>query len=60
MKSKPGCSTCFVSPGAKFEFEIDIMDLFARDGVGIRYGMVAIDNFINIAEVIPITNRQPT
>ena len=62
MKSKPGGSNSFVSPGAKFEFEfeIDIMDILARDGVRIRYGMVAIDNFIKVAEVIPINNRQPT
>ena len=60
MRSKPRGSNSFVSPGAKFEFEIDIMDILARDGVGIRYGMVAIDNCIKIAEVIPIENRQPT
>ena len=42
VKSKPGGSNSFVSPGAKFEFEIDIMDTLARDGgEGIRYGMVA-------------------
>ena len=35
----------FVSPGAKFEFEIDIMDVLARDGDGNRYGLCAIDNF---------------
>ena len=61
MKTKPGGSTSFVSPGAKFEFEIDVMDILARDsGVGIRYGMVAIGNDTKIAEVIPIRNRQPT
>ena len=61
MKSKPGGSNSFVSSGAKFEFEIDIMDILARGGgEGIRYGMVAIGNFIKIAEVIPIENRQPT
>ena len=36
------------------------MDILARDGVGIRYGMVVIDNVTKIAEVIPIENRQPT
>ena len=60
VKSKPRGSNSFVSPGAKFEFEIDITDSLARDGVGIRYGMVAIDNFTKVAEVIPIENRQPT
>ena len=35
-----------LSPGAKYEFEIDIMDVLARDGGdGIRYGLCAIDNF---------------
>ena len=60
MKSKPGGSNSFVSPGAKFEFEIDIKDTLARDGgESVRYGMVAIDIFTKIAEVIPIENRQP-
>ena len=31
----------------------------ARDGVGIRYGFVAVDNFTKILKVIPIKNRQP-
>ena len=48
MKSKPRGSNSFVSPGAKFEFEIDIMDTLARDGgEGVRYAMVAICNFAN-------------
>ena len=51
----------FVSPGAKFEFEIDIMDVLARDSTGaFRYGLVAIDNFTKVADVIPIKNRQPS
>ena len=50
-----------VSPGAKFEFETDIMDVLARDGVdGIRYGLCAIDNFTKVASVIPIKNRSPS
>ena len=49
-----------MSPGAGFEFEIDIMDILARDGgESVRYGMAAIDNFTKVAEVIPIENRQP-
>ena len=60
VKTKPRGSNSFVSPGAKFEFEIDIMDILARDGVGIRYGMVAIDNFTKVAKITPIKNRQPT
>ena len=60
MKSKQGGNNSFVSPGAKFEFEIDIMYILARDGgEGVRYGMVAIGNCTKIAEVIPIENRQP-
>ena len=60
VKSKPRGSNSFVSPGAKFEFEIDIMDILARDGgEGVIYAMVAIGNFIKIAEVISIEHRQP-
>ena len=60
MKSKPRGSNSFVSPGAKFEVEIDIMCTLARDGdESVRYAMVAIDTFTKIAEVIPIENRQP-
>ena len=60
VKSEPRGSNSFVSPGARFEFEIDIMDSLARDGgEGVRYARAAIDNFTRIAEVIPIENRQP-
>ena len=44
VKSKSRGSNSFVSPGARFEFEINIMDMLARDGVGIRCGLAAIDN----------------
>ena len=50
----------FVSPGAKFEFEIDIMDVLARDGDGIRYGLCAIDDFTKMVSAIPINNRSPS
>ena len=54
------CNSC-VSPGAKHEFEIDIMDVLARDGGdGIRYGRCAIDNFSEMVSVIPIKNRSPS
>ena len=60
MKSKPGGSNSFVSPGVMFEFEIDIMGILARDGgESVRYAMVAVGNFTKIAEVTPIENRQP-
>ena len=50
----------FVSPGAKYEFETDIIDVLARDGGGIRYGLCAIDNFSKMVSVIPIENRSPS
>ena len=60
MKSKPKGSNSFVSPGAKFEFEIDLMDMKSTYVTSnTRYGLVAIDNFSKIAEVVPIKNRTP-
>ena len=50
----------FLSPGAKFEFEIDIMDVLAGDGDCIRYGLCAIDNFTKMVSVIPTKNRSPS
>ena len=51
----------FVSLGAKYEFEINIMGVLARDsGDGIRYGLCAIDNFTKMVSVIPIKNRPPS
>ena len=60
VKPKPRGSNSFVSPGAKFEFEMEMMYILARDGgEGVRYAMAAIDNVTKIAEVTPIENRQP-
>ena len=60
VKSKPKTYNSFVSPGANFEYEIDIMDIEAKGSTSdTRYGLVAIDNFTKIAEVIPIKNRTP-
>ena len=60
MKSKPKGSNSFVSPGAKFEFENDLMDMESTYVTSnTRYGLVAIDNFSKIAEAVPITNRTP-
>ena len=60
MKSKPKGSNSFVSPGAKFEFEVDIMGMESKDATtNTRYGLVAIDNFTKIAEVVPIKKRTP-
>ena len=60
VEYKPKSYNSFVSPGAKFEFEIDIMDMGSKDAVSnARYGLVAIDNFTKIAEVVAIKNRTP-
>ena len=49
-----------MSPGGSFDFNLDVMDVLARQGgSGVRYGLVAIDNFTEIAEVIPIKNKEP-
>ena len=51
----------FVSPGKDYEYEVDIIDVLARDGGdGIRYGFCAIDNFTKMVSVIPINNRKPS
>ena len=60
VKSKPRGSNSFVSPGAKFEFEIYIMDMESEGATSnTRYGLVAIDSFTKIAEVVPTKNRTP-
>ena len=51
----------FVSQGNNYEYEVDIVDVLARDGGdGIRYGLCAIDNFTKMVSVIPINNRKPS
>ena len=53
VKYKPKSYNSFVSPGANFEYEIDIVDIEANGSTSdTRYGLVAIDNFTKIAEVI--------
>ena len=60
VKLKPRGSNSFVSPGATFEYEIDIMDMESKDATSnTRYGLVAIDSFTKIAEAVPIRNRAP-
>ena len=50
-----------VSSGANFEYEVNIVDVLARDGDdGIRYGLCAIVNFTKMVNVIPINNRTPS
>ena len=57
---KPNTYNSFVSPGAKFEFEIDLMDIETKGATSTtRYGLVAIDNFTKIADVVPINNKTP-
>ena len=44
VKVKPRTYNSVVSPGSKFEFEIDTMDIEAQgDASNTRYGLVAID-----------------
>ena len=60
VKYKPKSYNSFVSPGANFEYEIDIMDIEAKGATSnTRYRLVAIDNFTKIAEVVAIKNRTP-
>ena len=60
VKYKPKSYNSFVSPGANFEYEIDIMDIEAKGATSnTRYGLVAVDNFTKIAEVVAIKNRTP-
>ena len=55
VKYKHKSYNSFVSPGANFEYDIDIMGIEAKGSTSdTRYGLVAIDNFTQIAEVIPI------
>ena len=49
-----------VSPGAKIEYETDIMDSESNDTASnTRYGLVAVDHFTKISEVTPINHRTP-
>ena len=60
VKSKPKTYNSCVSPGVKFDFEIDIMDMESKGATSnTRYGLVAIDNFTKSAEVAPIKDRTP-
>ena len=46
VKHKPKTYNSFASSGAKFEYEIDIMDMGSKGATSnTRYGLVAIDNF---------------
>ena len=47
-----------VSPGASFEYEVDLMGL-GTNVPEYRYGFIAVGNFTKMASVIPIENKQP-
>ena len=48
VKHNPKSYNSFVSSGAYFEYEIDIMDMESKGATSnTRYGLVAIDNFTN-------------
>ena len=60
VKVEPGTYNNFVSHGAKFEFEIGLVDIETKGASSnTRYGLVAIDNFIKIADVVSINNKTP-
>ena len=49
----------FVSPGPKFEFEMDLIDMTKKAGenAGYQYGWVTIDNFTKFAWVVPMKEK---
>ena len=49
----------FISPHALFEFEVDLIDLGTRidEKGGVRYGLVAIDNFTKFAWADPMEEK---
>ena len=49
----------FISPHPLFEFELDIIDLGTKIDKkgGIRYGLVAIDNFTKFAWAVPVKEK---
>ena len=60
VKVKPNTYNSFVSPGAEFEFEIDLMGIETKGATSnTRCGLVAIGNFTKIADVVPINNKTP-
>ena len=49
VKYKPKPYNSFVSPGANFEYEIDTMDIEAKEATSdTRYGLAPIDNFTKL------------
>ena len=47
----------FVSPGAKYEYEVDLMDMGTKVKP-MRYGLVCVDNFTKMASVIPVKKNK--
>ena len=60
VKVKPNTYNSCVSPGAQFEFEIDLMDIDTKGATSnTRYGLVAIGTFTKNADVVPISHKTP-
>ena len=60
VKSKTKSYNSCVSPGANFEYEIDLMDIESKGATSnTRYGLIAIDNFTKVLSVAPIKNKTP-
>ena len=60
VKVKPNTANSCVSPGAKFESEIDLMNIETKGATSnTRYGLVAIGNLIKITDVVSINNKTP-
>ena len=60
VKVRPKTYNSFVSPGVKFEFEIVLMGIEAKGATAnTRYGLVAIEYFTKIVDVVPIKNKTP-
>ena len=57
---KPNTYNSCVTHAAKFDVEIDLMDIESKGATSnTRCGLVAIDDFTKIAEVVPIINKSP-
>ena len=58
VTTRPETLNSFVSPGARNDFEIDTTDMESKGAVtSTRYGRVAIDNFKEFTDVVPIKDK---
>ena len=61
VTTKPKPFNSFGSPGAKYELEIDLMDIESKGATSNnRYGLTAIDHFTKIAEVVLYQSNKNT